>query len=56
VAGQSPLVALHPRLEQAVGEARRRASEAPPRLDTLLPQWGLLQARHEHQYSRLFRS
>src|SRR5258708_21066280 len=49
-------LALHPLLEQAVCEARRRASEAPPRLDTMLPQWSVLQARHEHQYSRLFRS
>lgn len=56
VAGQSLLLALHPLLEQAMGEARRRADAQPPRLDTMLPQWSVLQARHEHQYSRLFRS
>lgn len=56
VAGQKLLLALHASLGAMVDEAARRADASPPRLDTLLPQWSLLQARHEHQYSRLFRS
>lgn len=56
VAGQKLLLALHPRLADMVAEAAQRAQATPPRLDTLAPQWSLLQARHEHQYSRLFRS
>ena len=43
-------------LRPGVISAACRASEVPPRLDTMLPQWSVLQARHEHQYSRLFRS
>ncbi len=56
VAGQRLLLALHPALADMAREAAARADAIPPRLDTMLPQWSLLQARHEHQYSRLFRS
>lgn len=56
VAGQRLLLALHATLAGMAREAAARADARPPRLDTLLPQWSLLQARHEHQYSRLFRS
>ncbi|MDR0226818.1 MAG: urease accessory protein UreF [Burkholderiaceae bacterium] len=56
VAGQKLLLALHGRMARMLEESRGRASALPPQLDTIVPQWGLLQARHEHQYSRLFRS
>ena len=56
VAGQRILLALHPLLDRAVAEAGARAAHSPPQLDTLAPQWSVLQARHETQYSRLFRS
>lgn len=56
VAGQKLLLALHPLLLQMVQQAHVRANADPPQLDTFSPQWSVLQARHEHQYSRLFRS
>jgi len=39
-----------------VDEAVRRAEATPPQLSTFSPMLGLLSARHETQYSRLFRS
>jgi urease accessory protein len=56
VAGQHILRRLHPVVAQAVGEAVRRADAQPPELSTFSPMLGLLSARHETQYSRLFRS
>ena len=56
VAGQRLLLALHPQLQSMLQQAAQRADATPPRLDTMAPQSSLLQARHEHQYSRLFRS
>ncbi|WP_420992669.1 urease accessory protein UreF [Cupriavidus sp. 30B13] len=56
VAGQHILRRLHAAVAQAVGEALRRADAGPPALSTFSPMLGLLSARHETQYSRLFRS
>ena len=56
VAGQKLLLALHPQLLHMVEQAKRIAQANPPALNTLTTQWSILQARHEHQYSRLFRS
>ncbi|MFJ1006777.1 hypothetical protein WLY24_19430, partial [Bordetella bronchiseptica] len=39
-----------------VADARARAGATPPRLDTFAPQYALVSARHETQFSRLFRS
>ena len=55
-AGQRILAGLHQALSAAVAEAQTRAGADPPELHTCLPQFGLLSARHENQYSRLFRS
>ncbi|QBQ98659.1 urease accessory protein UreF [Paraburkholderia pallida] len=53
VAGQRIVVALRPAIESAVA----RALATPPgSLNTFAPQLGILSARHESQYSRLFRS
>ncbi|WP_454720646.1 MULTISPECIES: urease accessory protein UreF [Cupriavidus] len=56
VAGQHILRRLHAAVAQTVDEAVRRADAAPPLLSTFSPLLGLLSARHETQYSRLFRS
>ncbi|MCA3184789.1 MULTISPECIES: urease accessory protein UreF [unclassified Cupriavidus] len=56
VAGQQILRGLHRHVLDTVDEAARRADAAPPRLSTFSPMLGLLSARHETQYSRLFRS
>ncbi|MDF3832755.1 urease accessory protein UreF [Cupriavidus basilensis] len=56
VAGQHILRRLHPAVLQTVEEAVRRADAEPPMLSTFSPMLGLLSARHETQYSRLFRS
>lgn len=56
VAGQHMLRRLHGAVLDAVGEATRRADATPPQLSTFSPMLGLLCARHETQYSRLFRS
>ncbi|QKS63255.1 urease accessory protein UreF [Cupriavidus gilardii] len=56
VAGQQILRAMHGCVLDAVAEAARRADAEPPALSTLSPMLGLLSARHETQYSRLFRS
>jgi len=56
VAGQHILRGLHPAVLAVVDEAVQRADADPPRLSTFSPMLGLLSARHETQYSRLFRS
>ncbi|RZT42647.1 urease accessory protein UreF [Cupriavidus agavae] len=56
VAGQRILLGLHDAVRETVDEALRRAATEPPRLSTFSPMLGLLSARHETQYSRLFRS
>lgn len=56
VAGQHILRDLHGAVQQVVAEAVRRADAVPPQLSTLAPMLGILCARHETQYSRLFRS
>ncbi|MCP3024272.1 urease accessory protein UreF [Cupriavidus basilensis] len=56
VAGQHILRRLHPAVLETVDEAVRRADAEPPQLSTFSPMLGLLSARHETQYSRLFRS
>ncbi|MGO4329157.1 urease accessory protein UreF [Cupriavidus sp. 2TAF22] len=56
VAGQHILRRLHASVMETVGEAVRRADADPPLLSTFSPMLGLLSARHETQYSRLFRS
>ena len=53
VAGQRILFGLH----DAIAHAARRAAAAPPaHANTFAPMLGILSARHETQYSRLFRS
>lgn len=56
LAGQKLLFAMHARLPTVVAEAVRRANADPPQLSTFSPHLGVLSARHETQYSRLFRS
>jgi urease accessory protein len=56
VAGQRILRGLHGVVLEVVDEAVRRADADPPQLSTFSPMLGLLSARHETQYSRLFRS
>ncbi|MEN7531323.1 urease accessory protein UreF [Cupriavidus sp. DL-D2] len=56
VAGQRMLRGLHAAVLDAVDEAQRRTDAQPPQLSTFSPMLGLLSARHETQYSRLFRS
>ncbi|TDF66466.1 urease accessory protein UreF [Cupriavidus sp. L7L] len=56
VAGQHMLRRLHAAVLETVDEATRRADSTPPQLSTFSPMLGLLSARHETQYSRLFRS
>ncbi|WP_321840448.1 urease accessory protein UreF [Paraburkholderia bannensis] len=53
LAGQRIVVALRPRIEDAVARA---LATPPDALNTFAPQLGILSARHESQYSRLFRS
>ena len=53
LAGQRIIVALR----AAIDETVTRAIQTPPeRINTFAPQLGILSARHESQYSRLFRS
>lgn len=56
VAGQHILRSLHTPVTEMVEAAWQRAEANPPRLSTFSPMLGLLSARHETQYSRLFRS
>ncbi|WP_322068661.1 urease accessory protein UreF [Paraburkholderia bannensis] len=53
LAGQRIVMALRPRIEDAVARA---LATPPDGLNTFAPQLGILSARHESQYSRLFRS
>ncbi|MCG5075281.1 urease accessory protein UreF [Paraburkholderia tagetis] len=53
VAGQRIVVALRPAIESAVARA---LATPPDSLNTFAPQLGILSARHESQYSRIFRS
>ncbi|PAX93286.1 urease accessory protein UreF, partial [Bordetella pertussis] len=39
-----------------LGRRPARAGATPPRLDTFAPQYAMVSARHETQFSRLFRS
>lgn len=53
LAGQRIIVALRGPIDDAV---RRALATSPDRINTFAPQLGILSARHESQYSRLFRS
>jgi urease accessory protein len=53
LAGQRIIVALRPEIENAV---TRALATPPAAINTFAPQLGILSARHESQYSRLFRS
>ncbi|WP_250435066.1 urease accessory UreF family protein [Caballeronia sp. ATUFL_F2_KS9A] len=53
LAGQRIIVALREPIDAAV---RRALDTAPQHINTFAPQLGVLSARHESQYSRLFRS
>lgn len=53
LAGQRIIVALREPIDAAV---RRALDTSPGQINTLAPQLGILSARHESQYSRLFRS
>lgn len=53
LAGQRIIVALREPIEAAV---RRALDTSPEQINTFAPQLGILSARHESQYSRLFRS
>ncbi|MGO3122651.1 MAG: urease accessory protein UreF [Advenella sp.] len=55
-AGQRLLSALVPQLDLAVCAAKDAASHTPPSIKTLAPQYAIVAARHESQFSRLFRS
>lgn len=53
LAGQRIIVALRAPIDAAV---TRALATAPENINTFAPQLGILSARHESQYSRLFRS
>lgn len=53
LAGQRIVVALRPAIESALARA---LATPPDSINTFAPQLGILSARHESQYSRLFRS
>jgi urease accessory protein len=53
VAGQRIIMALRESIDAAV---TRALATAPDAVNTFAPQLGILSARHESQYSRLFRS
>lgn len=53
VAGQRIIVALREAIDDAVARA---LATTPDDINTFAPQLGILSARHESQYSRLFRS
>lgn len=55
-AGQRLLSTLVPQLDRAVLAARKATSCSPPAIMTLAPQYSIIAARHESQFSRLFRS
>jgi urease accessory protein len=53
IAGQRIIVALREPIDTAV---QRALATSPDEINTFAPQLGILSARHESQYSRLFRS
>jgi urease accessory protein len=53
LAGQRIIVALRALIDEAVSRA---LATSPDEVNTFAPQLGILSARHESQYSRLFRS
>jgi urease accessory protein len=53
IAGQRIIVALRVAIDTAV---QRALDTSPGEINTFAPQLGILSARHESQYSRLFRS
>jgi urease accessory protein len=53
LAGQRIIVALREPIDAAV---RQALATSPDNINTFAPQLGILSARHESQYSRLFRS
>ncbi|GGD68855.1 urease accessory protein UreF [Caballeronia grimmiae] len=53
LAGQRIIVALRAPIDNAVSRA---LATSPDQVNTFAPQLGILSARHESQYSRLFRS
>jgi len=53
LAGQRIIVALRGPIDAAV---TRALATSPENINTFAPQLGILSARHESQYSRLFRS
>jgi urease accessory protein len=55
-AGQRILYRLHPVVRETTLKAMHRANMERPILSTFSPMLGILSARHETQYSRLFRS
>lgn len=55
-AGQRLLSALVPQLDLAVDAAKDAANHTPPRIQTFAPHYAIVAARHESQFSRLFRS
>lgn len=55
-AGQRLLSSLIVQLDQAIATARQGAACQPPEILTLAPHYSIIAARHEHQFSRLFRS
>lgn len=56
MAAQRILTRLRQELPQVLLEAKRRSRADPPDLQTLAPQYSIVCARHESQFSRLFRS
>jgi len=56
IAAQRILNALRTHLPDVMEEAARRAHASPYDLDNLAPQYAMVAARHESQFSRLFRS
>ncbi len=55
-AGQRLISALVPQLNLAVDTAKVATSQTAPGIQTLAPQYAVVAARHESQFSRLFRS
>lgn len=56
LAAQRSVQALRLQLPAVADEALRRSRTAPPDLMTFSPQYGIVAARHESQFSRMFRS
>jgi urease accessory protein len=56
MSGQRLIQQLHETLCRVCEQAHHRAAETPLRLYNFAPQFAIVAARHETQYSRLFRS